>query len=242
MLNTSYTSAQTSLPTHLREPSDVLAWAAQRFPRGLVLASALGPQSIVAMHLAVRRRLAFSVVLLDTGALFDETLELSERLEQHFDINIERIRPDALVAQQAEGLWQRDPAECCRLRKVEPLAKRLRSATAWMTGLRRTGSLTRTEVQSVEWDDTHGLVKINPLAWWSRERVLEHLAAHDLPYNRLLDEGYGSVGCQPCTSPIQPGEDERAGRWRGRAKTECGIHHRLIAAGTVAATNTESLS
>ncbi len=240
MLNTLSSDTQASLPTHLRDPREVLAWAERCFPRGLVVASALGPQSIVAIHLAVQQGLVFDVVLLDTGMLFDETLALADRLERRLGVSIERVRPEPLAAKQAEGLWQDDPAECCRLRKVEPLARRLGSASAWMTGLRRT--LTRAEVQSVEWDATHGLVKINPLAWWTRERVLEHLAQHDLPYNPLLDEGYASVGCHPCTSPVEPGEDERAGRWRGRAKTECGIHHRLIAAGTVAANNTKSLS
>lgn len=231
MLNT--VQSDTVLPSHLRDPVEVLGWAQRCFPRGLVLASALGPQSIVALDLALRQGLRPAVVLLDTGLLFDETLELADRLEQRFEITIERVQSTLSLEDQAElhghALWERDPAKCCELRKVLPLAKRLSRARAWMTGLRRTGSLTRTDVESVEWDGEHGLVKINPLAWWPRARVFEHLHDNALPYNPLLDEGYASVGCQPCTSPIRPGEDERAGRWRGRAKTECGIHHRQTA-------------
>ena len=221
------------LPSHLRDPFEVLGWAGRCYPRGLVLASALGPQSIVAMDLALRQGVNLEVVLLDTGLLFDETLALATRLEERFGIHIERVQPPMSLEEQARAygpeLWNRDPAKCCELRKVGPLANRLKRATAWMTGLRRSGSLTRADVESVEWDGTHGLVKINPLAWWPRARVFQHLHDNDLPYNPLLDEGYASVGCQPCTSPVRPGEDERAGRWRGRAKTECGIHQRRLA-------------
>jgi len=225
--------SQDVLPHHLREPREVLGWARRTFPRGLVLASALGPQSIVALDLSIQAGLELDVVLLDTGLLFDETLALARRLESRLGITIQRVQPPLSLDEQArrygDELWERDPAKCCELRKVKPLANRLRRATAWITGLRRTGSLTRAEVQSVEWDPGHGLVKINPLAWWPRARVFQHLAENDLPHNPLLDEGYASVGCRPCTSPVQPGEDERAGRWRGRPKTECGIHNRLIA-------------
>lgn len=220
------------LPRHLRQPQEILGWAGRCFPRGLVLASALGPQSIVALDLALKQGLEPEVVLLDTGLLFDETLELAERLEARFGFEIERVSPASSVDEQArlhgEALWERDPAKCCELRKVRPLANRLRRASAWMTGLRRSGSLTRADVESVEWDAAHGLVKINPLAWWPRARVFQHLHENDLPYNKLLDEGYASVGCHPCTSRVRPGEDERAGRWRGRGKTECGIHSRLL--------------
>lgn len=223
-----------ALPTHLQDPLEILCWAGRGFPQGLVLASALGPQSIVALHLAVEAQLDVDVVLLDTGLLFDETLELATRLEQRLGVSIERLKPALSVEQQAdalgEKLWETDSAKCCEIRKVKPLANRLNRASAWITGLRRSGSLMRADVESVEWDSAHGLVKINPLAWWSRPRVLEHLRSHNLPYNPLLDDGYASVGCRPCTSRVQPGEDERAGRWRGRGKTECGIHHRLAAA------------
>ncbi|MGH1340212.1 MAG: phosphoadenylyl-sulfate reductase [Nannocystales bacterium] len=222
------------LPTHLRDPLEILRWAGQGFPQGLVLASALGPQSIVALDLAVSAGLDVDVVLLDTGLLFEETLQLASRLETRLGVSIERVKPALTLDEQAEALgeelWETDPAKCCEIRKVKPLANRLDSASAWITGLRRSGSLVRAEVESVEWDSVHGLVKINPLAWWSRARVFEHLHSHKLPYNPLLDDGYASVGCRPCTSRVGAGEDERAGRWRGRGKTECGIHHRLAAA------------
>ncbi len=222
------------LPTHLRDPLEVLCWAGRGFPEGLVLASALGPQSIVALDLAVKAGLNLDVVLLDTGLLFDETLELATRLEERLGVRIERLRPALTLDEQAEALgdelWETDPAKCCEIRKVKPLANRLSRASAWITGLRRSGSLVRSDVESVEWDAAHGLVKINPLAWWPRARVFEHLHSHNLPHNPLLDDGYASVGCRPCTSRVRPGEDERAGRWRGRGKNECGIHHRLAAA------------
>lgn len=222
------------LPTHLQDPLEILCWAGRGFPQGLVLASALGPQSIVALDLAVKAGLRVDVVLLDTGLLFDETLALASRLEQRLGVSIERLEPmlslDAQAETYGEELWETDPARCCEVRKVKPLANRLSRASAWITGLRRSGSLMRADVESMEWDATHGLVKINPLAWWTRARVLEHLRSHGLPYNPLLDDGYASVGCRPCTSRVRPGEDERAGRWRGRGKTECGIHHRLAAA------------
>jgi phosphoadenosine phosphosulfate reductase len=222
------------LPTHLQDPLEILRWAGRGFPQGLVLASALGPQSIVALHLAVKAGLDLDVILLDTGLLFEETLELATRLEERLGVNIERHKPTLSLEQQADAfgdeLWETDSAKCCEIRKVKPLANRLNRASAWITGLRRSGSLMRADVESVEWDAAHGLVKINPLAWWPRARVFEHLHSHNLPYNPLLDDGYASVGCRPCTSRVRAGEDERAGRWRGRGKTECGIHHRLAAA------------
>ncbi len=222
------------LPTHLQDPLEILCWAGRGFPRGLVLASALGPQSIVAVDLALKAGLDVEVILVDTGLLFDETLELATRLEQRLGVRIERLQPSQSLQAQAkafgEELWETNPQKCCELRKVKPLANRLSQASAWITGLRRSGSLLRADVESVEWDAAHGLVKINPLAWWSRAAVFEHLHNHDLPYNPLLDDGYASVGCRPCTSRVRAGEDERAGRWRGRGKTECGIHHRLAAA------------
>lgn len=222
------------LPTHLQDPLEILRWAGRGFPAGLVLASALGPQSIVALDLAVKAGLDVDVVLLDTGLLFDETLELATRLEERLGVSIERLKPALSLEEQAEAfgdeLWETEPGKCCEIRKVKPLANRLSAASAWITGLRRSGSLVRADVESVEWDAVHGLVKINPLAWWPRARVFEHLRSHDLPYNPLLDDGYPSVGCRPCTSRVRAGEDERAGRWRGRGKTECGIHHRLSTA------------
>lgn len=222
------------LPTHLQDPLEILCWAGRGFPQGLVLASALGPQSIVALDLAVKAGLDVDVVLLDTGLLFEETLELATRLEERLGVSIERLKPALSVEQQADAfgddLWKTDSAKCCEIRKVKPLADRLSSASAWITGLRRSGSLMRADVASVEWDSVHGLTKINPLAWWPRARVFEHLHSHDLPYNPLLDDGYASVGCRPCTSRVRAGEDERAGRWRGHGKTECGIHHRLATA------------
>lgn len=222
------------LPTHLQDPLEILCWAGRGFPQGLVLASALGPQSIVALDLAVKAGLEVDVVLLDTGLLFEQTLELATRLEERLGVSIERLKPALSLEQQANALgdelWETDSAKCCEIRKVKPLANRLNSASAWITGLRRSGSLMRADVESVEWDAVHGLIKINPLAWWPRARVFEHLRRHDLPYNPLLDDGYASVGCRPCTSRVQAGEDERAGRWRGRGKTECGIHHQLAAA------------
>jgi phosphoadenosine phosphosulfate reductase len=190
------------------------------------LVSSLGPQTLVVLELLHRQGRSVPVRLLDTGLLFPETLALKAAVEARYGIEIGAVLPARSVAEQAadhgEALWRRDPERCCRLRKVAPLAEALRGHDAWITGLRRDQSATRAAVGPAGWDPQHGLVKVNPLWRWSQAQALDFLREAGVPYNPLLDRGYRSVGCWPCTAPTAGGE--RDGRWPGHARTECGIH------------------
>ena len=138
------------------------------------------------------------------------------------------MKPAQTVRQQAETegdrLWAREPARCCERRKVAPLTAVLAGLDAWVTAIRRDQTAARADAQVVEWDDRFGLVKINPLAAWTKTQVWDYISEHRVPYNPLHDGGYPSIGCHPCTSRVADGEDERSGRWRGQDKTECGLH------------------
>lgn len=215
------------------EPEESLRWAWDRFGARAAIGTSFQGAGIVIMHLARELGLEFPVFTLDTGLLFPETLDLKRRLEERLGISIEALRPEIDVAEQArlhgEALWARDPDACCTLRKVFPLRQKLSALDCWITGLRREQSDARASVGVVELHEIEGLaghrvVKLNPLALWSRERVWEHLRRHALPWNPLHDRGYRSIGCQPCTRPAGEGANERAGRWTGFGKTECGIH------------------
>jgi phosphoadenosine phosphosulfate reductase len=220
----------------LVDPSEVLLWAYQSFDR-IALATSLGPQSIVVLHLLERLALRVDVLLLDTGLLFEETLQLADRVSERFSIPIQRVLPEQTVQQQAQthgaALWERDPDLCCRLRKVLPLREALTGYDAWIAGLRRDQSPTRQGVRTVGWDEQNQRVKLAPLAHWTREQVLDWIDTHELPYNPLLERGYASVGCWPCTRATRSlvshrglvQLDERAGRWPDHPdKTECGLH------------------
>ena len=215
------------------EPEVSLRWAWERFGTYAAIGTSFQGAGIVIMHLAHELGLGFPVFTLDTGLLFPETLELKQRLEERLGISIESLRPEIGVAEQArlhgEALWDRDPDACCTLRKVFPLRDKLSSLNCWITGLRREQSDTRANVGVVELHEIEGLpdhrvAKLNPLALWSRDQVWEYLRHHALPWNPLHDHGYRSIGCQPCTHPTEQGGSERAGRWTGFGKTECGIH------------------
>jgi phosphoadenosine phosphosulfate reductase len=185
------------------------------------------------MHLARTQGLAFPVFTLDTGLLFAETRETKRRLEDFFGCVIESIEPDITLEQQEEAqgpeLWKRNPDLCCTMRKVLPLQGKLALLDCWITGLRRQQSESRARVGIVEvyiFDETTGreIVKLNPMANWSREAVWAYIQQHGIPYNPLHDQGYRSIGCWPCTRKTANGESERAGRWTGFNKVECGIH------------------
>lgn len=185
------------------------------------------------MHLARQNNLNFPAFTLDTGLLFPETIELKKRLEDFFGFQIEPLVPDITVEQQAEAngpeLWKSDPDLCCTIRKVFPLRNKLSDLDCWITGLRRQQSDTRSSIGVIElynFDEAVGkdIVKLNPMANWSREKVWDYIKQHKIPYNPLQDQGYRSIGCLPCTQKTASGEDERAGRWTGFKKVECGIH------------------
>lgn len=215
----------------LREPEAVLRAAHDRFER-LAVVSSLGPQTIVVLDLLHRLGLELPVVQIDTGLLFAETHALRRVIARRLDLEIRVVRPERTVIEQGDdegdALWVRNPDRCCHLRKVVPLHGVLDGLDGWITGLRRDQGPTRAGVETVMWDARYQRWKVNPLAHWSRGRVFAYLAERELPYNPLLDQGFTSVGCTPCTRALTLGDDpddERAGRWAGSTKTECGLHH-----------------
>lgn len=215
-------------------PAEVAAWAADEFGADLVIASSFSLEDAVVVDLFARHLSPPRVFALDTGRLPEETYQAAETLAARYGLTIEWFFPRA---EAVEALLRRKGAysfrdslenrhECCGLRKVEPLRRALVGRAAWATGLRRSQSVTRTDLPVVEWDATHELVKVNPLASWSREAVARYAADHQVPVHPLHRQGYPSIGCAPCTRAVQPGEDERAGRWwweRPEHK-ECGLH------------------
>src|SRR5262245_14617164 len=208
--------------------AEVLRWASQRFGGRLTFATGFGAEGCAIIDLIGRERLPIDLFTLDTGLLFPETYQLWRALEVRYGITIRAVRPAQTVAEQASAhgaaLWAREPDRCCELRKVRPLRNALRGFDAWITAIRRDQTAARAGARVVERDRKFGLIKINPLVGGTRDDVWAHLYAHDVPYNALHDQGYPSIGCEPCTQPVAPGEDERAGRWRGTGKKECGLH------------------
>lgn len=214
-----------------REPAEVIQWAVAQFGNGLVIGSGFGKDGLVMLDIARKIRPDIPVLFLETGCHFAETLQFRDRLRHDWNANIVDVRPELspaeLEARYGADLFARDPDRCCALRKVEPLQRALRGRRAWMTGLRRSQHAGRGQTSVVEWQELTaggGLFKVNPLAGWSLAQVEAYLDEHHLPRHPLWAQGYPSVGCAPCTSPVTTGEAERAGRWRGRGKVECGIH------------------
>lgn len=211
----------------------VLEWAWERFGTKAAIGTSFQGAGLVMMHLARSSHLGFPVFTLDTGLLFPETIALKERLESFFETAIEALEPDLSLERQAEAhgaeLWARDPDLCCSIRKVLPLQSKLSGLDCWITGLRRQQSESREGVQIIEvytFDPSAGrdMVKLNPMAGWGKDEVWDYIQRHRIPYNPLHDRGYRSIGCQPCTRTSGGGDQERAGRWTGFNKTECGIH------------------
>jgi phosphoadenosine phosphosulfate reductase len=213
--------------------ADVLAWAWDRFGDRAAIGTSFQGAGLVMMHLAKTLGLRFPVFTLDTGLLFKETVQLKRQLEDFFGYHIEALEPDLTVEQQAlaqgDELWKRDPDLCCTMRKVLPLQGKLNELDCWITGLRRQQSDTRAAIGVIELytlDGTTGreIVKLNPMANWTKEAVWKYIREQGIPYNPLHDRGYGSIGCWPCTIQGGAGDNERAGRWLGFQKVECGIH------------------
>ena len=204
----------------------VLDWAARTFGEGLIAASNM--QDAVLVDLAANARPGVDVLFLETGYHFAETIGTRDAVETVYGVRIVNAKAEASVAEQdaAEGkdLFAREPDRCCFLRKVVPLQNTLARYDAWVTGVRRVEAPTRANTPLVTFDEKFGLVKINPIAAWSDEDMDAYIAEHNILVNPLVDAGYPSIGCAPCTRKPLPGEDKRAGRWAGRAKTECGLH------------------
>lgn len=207
---------------------DVLRWAFAAFRNHVEIASGFGVEGMVLIDIAARLQPALRVFTLDTDFLFPETYSLIEQVEKRYGIAVERLRP-ALTPEEQElrhgaKLWSRAPDACCNLRKVEPLRNKLSRLQAWVTSIRRDQTSARATARKVEWDSKFHLVKVNPLADWTSERVWRYVREHNVPYNPLHDQNYPSVGCTHCTRSVLPGEDPRSGRWAGFQKTECGLH------------------
>lgn len=206
---------------------DILRWASARYGR-LTFATGFGAEGCVVIDLIARHALPIDLFTLDTGVLFPETYALWKQLEQRYGVVIRAVTPELTIPAQAllhgPKLWERAPDRCCELRKIAPLRNALAGYDGWITALRREQTPERKTARVVERDRKFDLIKINPLAAWTHDEVWAHIYAHDVPVNPLHDQGYPSIGCQPCTTAVAADEDPRAGRWRGSAKTECGLH------------------
>ena len=212
---------------------EILEWAWNEFSVRAAIGTSFQGAGLVMIDIARKHGLNFPVFTIDTGFLFPETIKLKERLEDFFDLEIESLVPDLTIEKQAEvhgpELWKRDPDLCCTMRKVLPLQDKLSGLDCWITGLRREQSDTRAGIGIIElylFDENTGreIVKLNPMANWTRAAVWKYLLDNHVPYNPLHDQGYRSIGCWPCTTKTTNGQGERAGRWTGFNKAECGIH------------------
>ncbi|HEY0792336.1 MAG TPA: phosphoadenylyl-sulfate reductase [Chthoniobacterales bacterium] len=214
-------------------PAEVLRWAQQRFGVRVAIGTSFQLSGLVLLHQAATVGLSLECFTIDTDLLFPESVEHRLEIERFFKLKVDVLRPAASPEEQARELgaelWQRQPDTCCTLRKVVPLQEKLKRLDAWITGLRRDQGESRHGVQILEsylFDPLrdHYVLKINPLASWTRDDVWKYVQTHQIPYNRLLDHGYRSIGCRPCTRPAGEGGNERAGRWTGFDKAECGLH------------------
>ena len=204
----------------------VLAWTARTFGDRFIVASNM--QDAVLVDLAAKASPGVDVLFLETGYHFPETIGTRDAVGAVHDVHIVDALPEHSVAEQDEllgkDLFAREPDRCCALRKVVPLERTLARYDAWVTGVRRVEAPTRANTPLVGYDEKFGLVKVNPLAAWSDDDMAAYIGAHRILVNPLVEAGYPSIGCAPCTRRPLPGEDKRAGRWAGRAKTECGLH------------------
>ena len=206
---------------------DVAAWTAEHFAGRVAVACSMAGDTVVP-HLIARHLPGVDVLFLQTGYHFPETIATRDALAAAAPLHIVDVLPKLTVVEQdaAHGarLHDREPALCCQMRKVDPINASLAGYEAWVTGVRREDNVLRANTQFVEWDEGHQMVKINPIAAWSFDELLDYASTHQVPVNPLLTQGYPSIGCAPCTRPVAPGEDPRAGRWAGLNKTECGLH------------------
>jgi len=209
-------------------PERVLAWAFDTFGAAVAISSAFGVEGMALIDMASQVRQSFRLFTLDTEFLFPETYNLMDQVEQRYGITVERVYPLISPEEQERvhgpALWQTNPDQCCDLRKVEPLRRKLGELRAWVTSIRRDQTAERAGAGKIEWDEKFGLVKINPIADWSSKQVWQYIREHDVPFNPLHERNFPSIGCTHCTRAVRPGEDDRAGRWAGLSKTECGLH------------------
>ena len=212
---------------------ELLCWCWNYFGDTAAIGTSFQGSGLVIIDHALRNGCNFPIFTIDTGLLFPETLELKKKLEDFWDVKIQGVHPEQTIEEQKKTmgpeLWKTNPDSCCQMRKVLPLQSRLSSLDVWITGLRRGQSDQRKSTNVLEMYEFDKLresyiFKLNPMVNWSREKVWSYIKDHKIPYNTLHDKGYRSIGCWPCTKAISDGQDERAGRWEGFNKTECGIH------------------
>lgn len=209
-------------------PYEILSWASAKFGDELAIVTSFQVTGIVTLHMMQSIAPRSPVLTLDTGLLFPETQDLIDKLEARFDLDLRRIKPRQTPARQArdygDRLWERNPDRCCHIRKTIPLRDALTGFGAWITGLRRDQSPQRAATPVISRDARNGSIKIAPFANWTEETVWQYIRERDLPYNRLHDIGYPSIGCWTCTKAAGADDDLRSGRWSNQGKTECGIH------------------
>lgn len=210
---------------------DLLRWASDELGSALCLTCSWQKQSSVLVHMVAELRIRPAVVELDTHLFFRESYETRDRLVERYGLALVRPYVPTIAEQhrlEGPNLWERDPDRCCHIRKVEPLIEALEPFSAWISGIRRDQSPSRSAIRKVQWSERYGVWKIHPLADWDERRVWSYILANEIPYNPLHDAGYRSIGCIPCTRPTRPEEEERAGRWAGSDKLECGLHLETI--------------
>jgi phosphoadenosine phosphosulfate reductase len=209
-------------------PQEVLRWALAEFHPDLALACSFGAEDVALIDMIVKIEPDTRIFYLDTEVLFAETYTVRDQLIARYGIQPiaykAALAMDEQSTQYGKELYWREPDRCCFIRKVEPLQRALKDLQAWITGIRREQSPTRANAGLVEWDTKFNLVKLNPLARWTTQQVWDYIKANNVPYNVLHDHNYPSIGCVPCTKPVNPGDDPRSGRWAGFVKTECGLH------------------
>ena len=209
-------------------PQEILRWAVETYHPRLTMATAFGPEGCVILHMLAEIEPRVRVFNLDTGYQFAETLALRDQIAERYGIEVEMVRPAETVAEYESRnngpLYIVDSDRCCRERKLAPLHRAVEGYDAWISAIRADQSSHRAQAQVVGWDAKFGLAKINPLLRWTKRDVWAFIVTHKVPYNPLHDQGYPSIGCWPCTRAVLQGDDERAGRWAGQAKTECGLH------------------
>lgn len=216
------------------EAEDLLRHFLSTYGDGIALASSLGAEDQVLTHIVLSIRPDARIFILDTGRLHAETYDVMDRTMKRYGMKYEFLFPEREDIEKMESLHGpnhfyesvENRKQCCFVRKVKPLRRVLSTLEVWITGLRRTQALTRTDLQKIEWDEANRMIKLNPLADWSEERVWQMIREYNIPYNELHDRGYPSIGCAPCTRAVAPGEDVRAGRWWWETpeQKECGLH------------------
>jgi phosphoadenosine phosphosulfate reductase len=211
-------------------PWEILRWAVAEYHPRLLFATAFGAEGCCVIHMLAEIEPTVTVINLETGYQFPETLELRDRIRDRYGITVEYIYPELTVAEYEKEhggpLYELRPDQCCHDRKILPLRQALArlAPRAWISAIRKDQTDHRNRAEVVQWDAKFQLVKINPLLHWTRKDVWAFITRHNVPYNPLHDRDYPSIGCWPCTRPVGPGEDERAGRWAGKVKKECGLH------------------